>query len=342
MNLNVEFGSDNHSCVHPNIMKALIDTNNGYSIAYGEDKFTESAIKKLKNVFGLNSDVFFVYNGTAANILGLKTVTSSFNSIICAESAHLNVHECCGPEKFTGCKLITIPTKDGKLKTELIQPHLLGIGDVHMAQPKVISITQSTELGTTYTLDELKKISNFAHKNNLLVHVDGARLCNAAVFLKKELKEITKDVGIDILSFGGTKNGMMYGEAVIFFNKELSRDFEYYRKQGMQLTSKMRFISTQFNAYLEHNLWKKNAEHANEMAQYLKNKIEKIPQVKIVQKVEANMVFVYIPKKYMKQLRKKFFFHVFEENECIARLMCSFNTKKESIDELVNNLKKLL
>jgi threonine aldolase len=342
MPINVEFGSDNHSGVHPDIMKALIDVNKGYSIAYGEDGCTDSAIKKLKVVFGSDVVVFFVYNGTAANILGLKTVTNSFNSIICANSAHLNVHECCGPEKFIGCKLVTIPTKDGKLNPESIQPNLLGIGDVHMAQPKVISITQSTELGTTYTVDELKKLTRFAHNNNLLVHIDGARLCNAAVFLKKDLKEITKDVGVDILSFGGTKNGMMYGESVVFFDKKLTKDFIFYRKQGMQLTSKMRFISAQFNAFFENNLWKKNAQHANNMAQYLKKQIEKIPDVKVVQKVEANMVYTYIPKKYLQQLRKKYFFHVFDEDASVARLMCSFNTKKESIDELVNNLRKIL
>ena len=342
MSLNVEFGSDNHSGVHPDIIKALIDANNGYSIAYGEDEHTESAVKKFKNLFGQDIDVFFVYNGTATNILGLKTVTNSYNSIICADNAHLNVHECCGPEKFTGCKLVTIPTRNGKLSPKLIIPYLLGTGDVHMAQPKVISFTQSTELGTTYAVDELKKLCRFAHNNNLLVHLDGARICNAAVFLKKDLKEITKDVGVDILSFGGTKNGMMYGEAVIFFEKKLSNDFEFYRKQGMQLASKMRFISAQFNAFFENNLWKKNAEHANEMAQYLKNKIDKISKVKIVQKVEANMVFTSIPKKYLQQLRKKFFFHITDENASIARLMCSFNTKKESIDELVNNLKKIL
>ena len=342
MSLNVEFGSDNHSGVHPDIMKAIFDVNKEYTIAYGEDEYTESAVKKLKKVFGPDIDVYFVYNGTAANILGLKTVTDSFNSIICADIAHLNVHECCGPEKFTGCKLVIIPTRNGKINPKLIKPYLLGTGDVHMAQPKVISITQSTELGTTYTVDELKKLCRFAHNNGLLVHIDGARLCNAAVFLRKDLKEITKDVGISILSFGGTKNGMMYGEAVIFFDKKLTKDFKFYRKQGMQLTSKMRFISAQFNAFLEQNLWKKNAEHANEMAQYLKNEISKIPQVKIVHKVEANMVFTYIPKKYLQQLRKKFFFHVFDENGPVARLMCSFNTKKESIDEFVNYLRKIL
>jgi threonine aldolase len=342
MRLNVEFGSDNHSGVHPDVLKAIIDANIGYSISYGEDEHTKSAVKKLKGVFGDDVDVFFVYNGTAANILGLKTVTNSFNSIICADAAHLNVHECCGPEKFTGCKLVTIPTKDGKLDPVMIKPYLVGTDDVHMAQPKVISITQSTELGTTYTVEELKKLCSFAHDNNLLVHVDGARICNAAVFLKKDLKKITKDVGVDILSFGGTKNGMIYGEAVIFFDKKLTNDFEFYRKQGMQLASKMRFISAQFNAFLENLLWKKNAEHANEMAQYLKNELEKLSMVKIVQNVEANMVFAYIPKKHLEELRKEFFFYVFDEKACVARLMCSFDTKKESIDDLVNELRKIL
>ncbi len=342
MTLNVEFGSDNHSGVHPNIMKAIVDANNGYSISYGEDELTITSIEKIKMIFGSDVDVFFVYNGTAANILGLKTVTNSFNSIICADTAHLNVHECCGPEKFTGCKLVTIPTIDGKLKPELIKPYLTGNEDVHMAQPKVVSITQSTELGTTYYIDELKNLCSFAHKNSLLVHVDGARLCNAAVFLKKDLKELTKDVGVDFLSFGGTKNGMMYGEAVVFFDKKLTNDFEFYRKQGMQLTSKMRFISAQFNAFFENNLWMKNAELSNKMAQYLKDELCKISEVKIVQKVEANMVFVYIPKKYLLKLREKFFFYIFNETAFEARLMCSFNTKKDSIDALVNSLRNII
>ncbi len=342
MTLNVEFGSDNHSGVHPNILKALYEANKGYAISYGEDKLTKSCIKKIKNVFGSDVDVFFVYNGTAANIIGLKTITNSFNSVICAETSHLNVHECCGPESFTGCKLVTITTDNGKLKPELIKSSLIGIGDVHMAQPKVVSITQSTELGTTYSIDEMKKLCSFAHKNKLIVHVDGARLCNAAVFLNKDLKTITKDVGVDILSFGGTKNGMMFGEAVVFFNKNLTRDFEFYRKQGMQLTSKMRFISAQFNAFFENNLWKKNAEYANKMAQYLKNELLKIDQVKIIQKVEANMVYVYIPIKYLQKLREKFYFHVFDDDSCEARLMCSFNTKKESIDILIKNLVRII
>ena len=220
MSNNKGFASDNHSGVHPDILRAIESVNIGHVIAYGDDEYTKSAIKKFKEHFGNNIDVYFVYNGTAANILGLKNITNSFNSIICAETAHLNVHECCGPEKFTGCKLITIPTSDGKLTIDKIKPHLVGFGDPHRAQPKVISITQPTELGTVYTPEEIKELSDFAHKNGLLVHIDGARLCNAAASLNVGMKNITGDVGVDILSFGGTKNGMMLGESVIFFNKK--------------------------------------------------------------------------------------------------------------------------
>jgi len=270
MIVNEEFGSDNHSGIHPEILKAIESVNKGYAVAYGDDKYTDRAVKKFKEHFGKGVDVFFVYNGTAANILGLKTVTNSFNSIICAETAHLNVHECCGPEKFIGCKLVTIPTSDGKLTADMIKPYLVGFGDYHMAQPKVISITQPTELGTVYTPKEIKELSDFAHKNNMLLHVDGARLCNAAASLNVKMKEITYDAGVDILSFGGTKNGMMLGEAVVFFNKKQSKNFEFIRKQGMQLASKMRFISIQFETFLSNDLWLKNARHANKMAQLLK------------------------------------------------------------------------
>jgi len=342
MDLNVEFGSDNHSGVHPDIIQALIDANTSYEIAYGDDQYTKSAVQTLKEVFESDIDVFFVYNGTAANILGLKTVTKPFHAILCANTAHLYVHECCGPETFIGCKLVPIKTKNGKLTPELIRPYLIGKGDVHMAQPRVISITQPTELGTTYTIDELTILCDFAHENSLLVHMDGARLCNAAVFLKKELKEMTGDVGIDILSFGGTKNGMMYGEVVIFFNHKFSKDFEYYRKQGMQLTSKMRFISAQFTAFFTNDLWRKNANHANTMAQYLKKRLSTIPAIKIVQPVEANMVFISLPKKDLNRLQKTFFFHITNEKNNMARLLCAYNTKKEVIDEFIRKIEEIL
>ncbi len=333
------FGSDNHSGVDPEILKAIIEANKGYTIAYGYDEYTEKAFDKFREHFGKDIDVYFVYNGTAANILGLKAVTDSFNSIICSEVSHLNVHECAGPENFIGCKLITIPTKDGKLTIEKIKPYVSGFGDQHIAQPKVISITQPTEFGTVYTPQEIKKIADFAHKNGLLLHMDGARICNAAAYLKLGLREITRDVGVDILSFGGTKNGMMFGEAVVFFNKKLSKNFIYIRKQGMQLASKMRFISAQFIAYLSDNLWLKNAEYANSMARYLYEKIRGIPEMEITQRVESNAVFVNIPKKYIFKLQRKYFFYVFNGQ---ARWMCSFNTTKKDIDRFVETIKEIL
>ena len=333
------FGSDNHSGIHPDIMKAIELANKEYTIAYGYDRYTENAVKKFKEHFGNNIEVFFVYNGTAANILGLKNVTDSFNSILCAETAHLNVHECCGPEKFTGCKLVTIPTSDGKLTVDLIKPVLVGFGDEHMAQPKVVSITQPTELGTVYTTKEIKDIADFVHKNDMFLHVDGARLCNAAASMNKGLKELTGDVDVDILSFGGTKNGMMFGEAVIFFNKNLSRNFEYIRKQGMQLASKMRFISCQFEAFLSNNLWLKNAQYANKMAKLLYENVRGIPYVNVTQRVDVNAIFAILPKKFIPILKKRYFFHV---NKSEVRWMCSFNTKEEDVLDFSNFIKKTL
>jgi len=340
MEINNQFGSDNHSGVHEDILNAMIKANTDHAIAYGEDYYTKRSVKKFKQHFGNNIDVYFVYNGTAANILGLKTLTNSFNSIICAETAHLNVHECGGPEKFTGCKLITIPTNNGKLTKNLIKPHIIGLGDPHRAQPKVISITQPTELGTIYSKKELKEITDFAHSNKMLVHIDGARLCNAAAYLKANLKEITTDLGVDLLSFGGTKNGMMFGEAVIFFKKGLSKNFEYIRKQGMQLASKMRFISIQFETFLSNNLWLRNAEHSNEMAKLLYEKIRNFEKIKITQEVQSNAIFAKIPKKTISSLQKKYFFHVFDELKSEVRWMCSFNTTVENIEKFSNTIKK--
>ena len=339
MKLNYGFGSDNHSGVHPDIMKAIISANKGYSIAYGYDNYTKRAIKKFEEHFGNNIEVFFLYNGTAANILGLKNVTNSFNSILCAETAHLNVHECCGPEKFIGCKIVTIPTPNGKLTNDMLKPFIVGVGNEHMAQPKVVSITQPTELGTIYTINEIKNLADFIHKNNMILHVDGARLSNAAESLNVNFKKITKDVGVDILSFGGTKNGMMFGEAVIFFKKNLATNFKYIRKQGMQLASKMRFISCQFEAYLSNNLWLKNASHANKMTKLLYNNIKDLSNIEITQSVDANLIFAKIPINFINLLRKKYYF---SNNGSIVRWMCSFNTKEKDVYNFTNEISNIL
>ncbi|KYK31013.1 MAG: threonine aldolase [Thermoplasmatales archaeon SG8-52-3] len=340
MTINYEFGSDNHSGVHPDIIKAINSVNVGYSVAYGDDEYTARAVKKFKEHFGKDIDVYFVGNGTAANILGLKSVTDSFNSIFCAETAHMNVHECCGPEKFTGCKLTVIPTPDGKLTVDMLKPYIVGFGDPHMAQPKVISITQATECGTVYTKQEIKNISDFAHKKKMLLHMDGARLCNAAASLNVDLATLTKDAGVDVLSFGGTKNGMMFGDAVVFFDKGLSKNFEFIRKQGMHLTSKMRFISAQFEALLSNNLWLKNAKHANDMAQVLYKEVKELPKIKITQKVQVNAVFAALPKNIITNIQKKYGFHIFDEQKSVVRWMCSFNTTKKEIMDFAKAIKE--
>lgn len=336
------FGSDNHAGVHPDILNALRNVNEGYTIAYGLDEYTKQAITQMKKIFGKQTEIFFVYNGTAANILGLKNITSSFHSIFCAECAHLTVHECCGPENFIGCKLVNIPTKDGKLTVDLLEPYVIGVGDPHMAQPHVISLTQATEVGTVYRSQEIRHLAEFAHTHNMLLQMDGARLCNAVAFLNVDLNEICGKVGVDILSFGGTKNGMMYGEAVVFFDKKLSKNFEFIRKQGMQLTSKMRYISAQFSAFLHNDLWLQNAKHANQMAQLLAKELKRIPGLKITQKVEANMVYVVIPNHCITAMQKKYYFHRFNERTCEVRLMCSFTTIKEDIFEFVDDLRKFI
>jgi threonine aldolase len=279
------FASDNNAGVHPSVLKAIESANSGHVVAYGDDPYTEKAVTEFKKLLGNDIEVFFVFGGTAANVLGIKTATESFNAVICAETAHINIDECGAPEKFTGCKLLTIPTKNGKITVEHIARHIHGIGDQHHVQAKVLSITQATEMGTLYTPKEIKAISDYAHKNNMFLHMDGARISNAVVGLDVDIKDITKNAGVDILSFGGTKDGMMFGEAVVFFNRDLAKNFKFIRKQGMQLASKMRFVSAQFEALFANGLWLENAKHANKMAHLLAEKVKDIPQIKITQEV---------------------------------------------------------
>lgn len=336
------FASDNNSGVHPEIIKAITETNEGHTIAYGNDIYTERAKAKFYEYFGNDIDIYFVFIGTAANVLGLNAATRSWNSVICAETAHINEDECGAPERFNGFKLLPVETHDGKLTVDSIQKHMKGFDFEHHSQPKVISITQATELGTVYTIDEIKSLAGFAHSNNMYLHMDGARIANAAVTLNKNFKDFTKDAGVDILSFGGTKNGMMYGEAILFLNKNLGKDFKYVRKQGMQLASKMRFISAQFERYLTDNLWYENAQHSNKMAQLLASKIKEIPQIKITQKVEANGVFAIVPPEIVPDLQKEYFFYEWDEARSEVRWMTSFDTTEEDIVKFVDLIKKLL
>jgi len=284
------FASDNNAAVHPEIMQAIIKSNRGHVVGYGDDDFTRNAVAKIRDHFGTDTEVFFVFNGTAANVVGLRNMTQSFHSIICAESAHIQEDECGAPEFFTGCKLIPIETENGKISIDSIAPHIRGIDFEHHSQPKVVSITQATELGTVYSLDEIRTIAGFVHQHGLLLHMDGARIANAAVALKLSMKAITRDAGVDVLSFGCTKNGAMYGEAILFFKPGITQWFKYFRKQSMQLASKMRYIAVQFDALLTDDLWKRNAIHANEMAQLLASRASKISGVRINRPVEANGV----------------------------------------------------
>jgi threonine aldolase len=336
------FASDNNAGVHPIIMEAMASVNEGHAIAYGDDPQTLMTIDRMKEIFGPGSEVFFVFTGTAANVLGLSAAARSHQAVICPETAHIHVDECGAPEKFTGCKLLTVPTCDGKLTVDMIRSHMRGIGFEHHVQPRVVSITQSTEMGTVYTLEEIREISSYAHDNDMIVQMDGARISNAAVSLDVGFYEMTGGSGVDVLSFGGTKNGMMYGEAVVFFNGELAHDFKYRRKQGMQLASKMRYIAAQVRAYLENDLWKVNALHANRMARKLYQAVRDIPGLEITQKVESNALFATIPSEVIPALQEEYFFYVWDEYRSEVRWMCSFDTAEEDIEGFASLIRSRL
>jgi threonine aldolase len=334
--------SDNFSGVHPEIFEALLRANDGHQPSYGNDPITHRAVQLFREIFGEPCEVFFVYNGTGANTLSLAALTRSFHAILCSEYAHIQVDESTAPEKFTGCKLIPLPAVQGKILPEHVVEKIHRIGDPHHPQAKVISISQLTEYGTVYTPEEVAALSAIARQHGLYLHMDGARICNAAVSLNLPLRSFTRDCGVDILSFGGTKNGMMFGEAVIIFNPELAEHFSFIRKQGMQLHSKMRFISAQFEALLRNDLWKRNATHANQMARLLASRLSQLPGISISQPVQGNGVFALFPPDIIPELQKEVFFYVWNEKRGEVRLMCSFDTSEEEIHQLVNKLKELI
>ena len=336
------FASDNSASVHPEIMDAMLRANQGHAIAYGDDVFTQSAIERFRAHFGEDTEVAFVYNGTGANVIGLKAMTQSFHAILCSEMAHINVDECNAPELFTGCKLIPIPTEDGKLTVEQIEPHLRNFGVEHHPQPRVIAITQTTEFGTIYRPEEIQAISDLAHQHGMLVHMDGARIANATAALGVSLREITRDVGVDVLSFGGTKNGMMFGEAILVFDQTLVPPLKFFRKQGMQLNSKMRFIAAQFDALLSDDLWLRNARHANQMATLLVEKLHDIPGVTLMQPVEANGIFACIPQEAISVLQEHYYFYVWDEVRSAVRWMTAFDTTQEDIEAFTQILRTTL
>lgn len=334
--MNRSFASDNFAPVHPKILKALSDCNTGHQGAYGADTYTKEAIGLFQQHFGSDCAVFFVFNGTAANVLGLKAATHSHHTIFCSNVAHINVDECGAPENYTGCKLVALPEQNGKIQVDPIRSYLVDKGVQHRSQPKVISITQTTELGTLYTPEEIRRIADFAHANGMLLHMDGARIANAAAALNMPLRAFTRDLGVDFLSFGGTKNGMMFGEAVIFFNKALAQEFLYIRKQGMQLASKMRYISAQFIALLSDDLWLANAKHANAMARLLQARLQKeLPHIPLTRQVEANAVFALLPKEKIPLLQEHTFFWVWDDARGEVRWMTSWDTQPEDIEQFI-------
>lgn len=333
------FASDNNSGVHPSFLRAIEEVNIGHCHAYGSDHFTEQSLREFKKYFGNEVDVYFVFNGSAANVLSLKTLIKSYETVICAETAHLNLDECAAPESIGGFKLQTIPTYDGKITVEEIEKRYIRLGDQHYAQPKAISITQPTELGTVYTFDEIKKIADWAHARNMYLHMDGARFTNAVVTLQTTFKKLSADAGVDVLSFGGTKNGLLYGEAILFFNPELSKNFKFFRKQSLQLPSKMRFVANQFRVYFAEEVGLQIARHSTQMAQYLETLLKSVPQVEITQKVQSNAVFAKFPSDWLRKLRDQYFFYIWDEHSLEARWMCSFDTTPEDVERFVGLMK---
>lgn len=335
------FASDNYSGIHPQILEAIIHANGDHEISYGDDIYTQKAQNLFENIFG-KVHVLFAFNGTGANVISLKCCTLPFQAIICAETAHINADECGAPTQSIGASLITLPTKNGKLTPELILPLLNRTGNVHNTQPKVISISQSTELGTVYSVDELKTLCDFAHEHHMYVHVDGARISNAIASLSIGIKEATVDCGVDIMTFGGTKNGLLIGEVVLIFNNELAKYAAFYQKQSAQLFSKNRFIAAQFIALLTDDLWLKMAEHSNKMAKLLEEEILRIPEIKITQNVDANAVFAILPTHINSKLQEKYRFYVWNEQTNEVRWMCSFDTTADEVKDFANTIKNFL
>jgi threonine aldolase len=333
------FGSDNHSGIHPDILKAIHQANTNHACAYGDDPFSEKLQKKVEDIFGVNATIFPTFNGTGANICALRACVQPFHAILCPDTAHIFVDECGAPEFLTGAALKAIPTKDGKITAEMLEPFLDAFGFEHHSQPKVLYISQATELGTIYKPEEIKKLTQFLHAHNMYLFMDGARLANAAATLQCTLKEITADCGVDILSFGGTKNGMLMGESVITFRSELAENMKYIRKQSTQLFSKMRFSAAQFLAYFDNELWLTNALHANKMARLLRSKIEETARFEFTQPTEANIILVKFSPTLITEMLKHHFFYVWNEKTHEIRLVTSWDTTEEDIEGFVEDLR---
>lgn len=338
----VSFASDNYAGVHPEVLQALARANAGHEIAYGEDRWTARLHEVMADHFGREVPVFPVFNGTGANVLSLQAMLPPWGAVVCAESAHIHTDENGAPERVAGIKLLTVPTPDGKLTPELVDRQAWGWGDEHRAQPLVVSITQTTELGTCYTPDEVRALAEHAHGHGMRLHLDGARIANAAATLDVPLRAFTTDAGVDVVSFGGTKNGLMGAEAVVVLDAEAATGLPYLRKMNMQLASKMRFISAQLVTLLEGDLWLRSARHANAMARRLRDAVVGLPGVTVVRPVEANAVFAVLPEGVADRLRTRFRFYDWDVATGEVRWMCAFDTTEADVDAFVAALREEL
>lgn len=326
------FASDNAATIHPEVLAALARANVGHAPGYGHDKLTQRTEALIAEHFGEGARAYLVFNGSAANVLSLRAACRPWQAAICAESAHLNVDEGGAPEAIAGVKLLTLPAVHGKLTPELVQGRIERIGDEHAVQPRVVSISQCTELGTVYSRSEVAALSSLAHAHGLLLHMDGARLSNAAAALDVPLRRLTTDAGVDMVSFGGTKNGLLGAEAVVVLDPDLAVGFEYLRKQSLQLASKMRFLAAQFEALLTDELWLRCARQANAMAARLAHAVEAYGGLEITHPVQSNAVFATLPAASIATLQEQFAFYVWDQRRSEARWMCSWDTTEEDVD----------
>jgi threonine aldolase len=330
------FASDNNSPAHPQVVRAVLDANRGHALAYGSDYYTDRASRTLKRVFGRQSETFFVYTGTGANVLSMAALTRPHHAVVCAQSSHLNVAECGGPERLAGIKLFTVPTETGKIAPADVARHLDHLDDQHHNQPKVISLTQATDYGLCYTPDEVKALSRFARRHRLYLHMDGARLYNACAALGLTLRQMTADCGVDVLSLGGTKNGLFGAEAVVFLRPDLADGFKYIRKQGTQLASKMRFLAVQIETLVGGDLWRRNAARANLMAARLAAGLARIPGVRVTREVQTNMVYCIVPPQAVRALQRQYLFYVFDEAASEVRLVTNYDTTDADVHGFLN------
>ncbi len=329
------FASDNAAPVHPAVLAAISAANTGHAFGYGHDDYTREVEARLASSFGERGRAFFVFNGTAANVLSLRAACRPWEAAICAATAHINVDECAAPESIAGVKLLSTETPDGRLTPTAVRRMITRRGDEHAVQPRVVSISESTELGTLYAPQEIAALAALAHEHGMLLHVDGARLCNAAAALDVPLRALSGDAGVDVVSFGATKNGALGAEAVIVLDDELLPGFEYLRKQSLQLASKMRFLAAQFDALLSGELWLANARHANAMAQRLADAVRDLPGLQITRPVQANAVFATLPPGARAYLHERFAFYDWDESAGEVRWMCSWDTTEADVEALV-------